>query len=184
MISQINTGFFNVLKLWPETAATSTPYSLGDVVKSTSYNSHSYKCTVAGTTGTVAPTWATTGTQLDGSVVWTVYDGKTYQVKAPQNSVTPYCTFGLLTEAPIGTFSDFESIESLTYWVNAFSDKSAADVAEVADEVMDALDNVTITATGFTSMKCVREFTGSIIWDGETNIYQVPLRYRLWLDKS
>ena len=184
MISQINVGFFNVLKLWPETAATATPYTVGDVVKSTVYNSHSYKCTVAGTTGTVAPTWATTGTQLDGSVVWSAYDGKCYQVKAPQGSSVPYVTFGLETEVPMGTFADFEAVENLTYWVNAFSDKSAADAAEIADEVMTALDDVVVSATGFTPMKCVREFTGSMIWDLETNIYQVPLRYRLLFDKS
>ncbi len=186
MISEINVGVFNVLKLWPETRADSTYYATGDVVKSTSYNSHSYKCTTAGTTGTVAPTWGTVnaGTTGDGSAVWTCYDAKTYQVKAPQNSETPYCTFGLLTEVPIGTFQDFEAIENLTYWVNAFSDKSAADVAKKADGVMDALDNAVVTATGFTNMKCVREFTGSMIWDLETNIYQVPLRYRVMLDKS
>ena len=186
MITQINTGFFNVLKLWPETAATATPYVAGDVVKSTSYNSHSYKCTIAGTTGTTAPTWGTVnaGTTADGSVVWTCYDPKTYQVKAPQGSTVPYVAFGLETEVPIGTFADFEAVESLTFWVNTFSDKSTADVAEIADEVMDALDDITVTATGYTNMKCVREFTGTIIWDIETGIYQVPMRYRVWLDKT
>ncbi len=186
MISQINVGFYDVLKLWPETKAIATPYTLGDVVKSTSYNSRSYKCTTIGTSSTIAPALGTTigGTTADGSVVWTCYDPKTYQVKAPQGSSIPYVTFGLETEMPIGTFQDFEAIENLTYWINAFSDKSAADVAEIADEVMDALDNATVTATGYSSMKCVREFTGSVIWDLETNIYQIPLRYRLWFDKS
>ncbi len=186
MLSAVNVGFYDVLKLWPETAATSTPYTLGDVVKSTSYNSHSYKCTVAGTTGTTAPTWSTTNgaTQTDGSVTWKVFDPKLYQVKAPQGSTVPYVTFGLETERPEGTFADFEAIENLTYWVNAFSDKSPADVAEMADEIMDALDNAVIAATGYTNMKCVREFTGSMIWDLETNIYQIPLRYRVMLDKT
>ena len=186
MLSAINTGFFNLLKLYPETWGANTVYAVGDFVKPTTYNDHTYLCTVAGTSGGTQPTWSTTNgaTQTDGTVTWKVFDRKCYQIKAPQNSVTPYCTFGLLTESPIGTFEDFEAIESLTYWVNAFSDKSTADVAEIADEVMDALDNAVVTATGFTNMKCVREFTGSMIWDLETNIYQVPLRYRLWLDKT
>ena len=110
--------------------------------------------------------------------------GKTYQVKATQGAKVPYVTFGLETETPIGTFADFEAIESITYWVNCFSDKSVKDVNTVADNVMSVLDNAVVTATGYTNMKCVREFTGSIIWDLETNIYQVPLRYRLWMDKS
>jgi len=157
------------------------------VVKASTYNSHSYKCTTAGTShATTEPTWSTTNgaTQTDGTVTWTVYDSKTYQVKAPQGSTVPYCTFGLLTESPIGTFADFEAIENLTFWVNAFSDKSTADLAEIADEVMDSLDDKTITATGYTSMKVVREFISSPTYDSETNIYQISLRYRVWLDKS
>ncbi len=124
------------------------------------------------------------GTSLQTKLGGSASDKKIYQVKAPQSSTAPYITFGLETEVPIGTFADFEAIESLTYWVNTFSNKSAADIADVADKVMDTLDNVVITATGYTNMKCVREFTGSPIWDLETNIYQIPLRYRLWMDKT
>jgi hypothetical protein len=187
MISATQTGFYNLLKLWPETWIQNTTYAVGDVIKATTYNSHSYKCTTAGTShATTEPTWSTTNgaTQSDGTVTWTVYDTKTYQVRAPQGSTVPYVTFGLLTESPIGTFADFEAIENLTFWVNVFSDKSTADLAEIADEVMDALDDKTITATGYTSMKVVREFISSPIWDSETNIYQINLRYRLWLSKG
>ena len=109
---------------------------------------------------------------------------KTYQVKAPQSATFPYVTFGLETDVPMGTFASQEAMESLTFWVNAFSDISTANVAGIADSVMTALDNVVLTVTGFTNMKCVREFIGSIIWDLETGIYQVPLRYRLWCDKT
>jgi len=183
MLSQINVGFYGALKLWPETWAAATTYALGDVVKPTTYASYTYKCTTAGISASSEPSWTST-TTTDGTVTWTRYDAKTYQVKAPQGSTVPYVTFGLETEVPIGTFADFEAIESLTFWVNAFSDKSTADVAEIADEVMDALDNATLTVTGYTGMKVVREFIGSMIWDGETGIYQIPLRYRLWLDKT
>uniref|UniRef100_A0A6M3L8C7 Tail protein n=1 Tax=viral metagenome TaxID=1070528 RepID=A0A6M3L8C7_9ZZZZ len=187
MISAVNTGFYNLLKLWPESSARNTVYAVGDVIKPTTYASHSYKCTTAGTShAATEPTWTTTNgnTTVDGTATFTCYDSKTYQVKSPQGSTVPYCTFGLLTESPIGTFADFEAIENLTFWVNIFSDKSTADLAEIADEVMDSLDDKTITATGYTSMKVVREFISSPIWDSETNIYQINLRYRIWLDKS
>jgi hypothetical protein len=187
LISQINVGVYNLLKLWPETWLVNTAYAVGDVVKSTSYNAHSYKCTTAGTShGTTEPTWPTTNgaTKTDNTVIWTTFDPKTYQVKAPQGSTVPYVTFGMMTESPIGTFADFEAIESLTYWVNCFSDKSTADLAEIADEVMDALDNKTLTVTGYTSMKCHREFISAPTWDDETGIFMQSLRYRLWLDKS
>ena len=187
MLSAINVGFYNALKLWPETWAAATTYVLGDIVKPTTYASHAYKCTTAGTShASTQPTWGTTngGTTTDNTVTWTTFDQKCYQVKAPQGSTVPYVCFGLETEAPIGTFADFEAVENFTYWVNAFSGVSSADVAEIADEVMDALDNATLTVTSYTSMKCVREFIGTIIWDAEANIFQVPLRYRIWLDKT
>ena len=187
MISQVNSGFYNLLKLWPETWVLNTTYTVGDVVKNTgAYNSHSYKCTVAGTSGGVEPVWSTTNgaTQVDNTVTWTVYDTKTYQVVSPQGSSVPYVTFGLLTESPIGTFDDFEAVENLTYWVNCFSDKSTADLAEMADEVMTALDDATLTVTGYTSMKCVRELISSPIYDIDTKTYQLSLRYRVWLDKT
>ena len=187
MLSAVNVGIFNVLKLWPETWVAATVYAVGDVVKASTYNSHTYLCTVAGTShATTEPTWSTTNgaTQTDGTVTWKVFDSKTYQVKAPQSSTVPYVTFGLLTESPIGTFDDFEAIENLTFWVNAFSDKSTADLAEIADEVMDSLDDKTISVTGYSSMKCQREFISSPTWDSETNIYMVSLRFRVWLDKT
>ncbi len=187
MISAVNVGFYNALKLWPETWAANTTYALGDVIKPTTYASHAYLCTTVGTShATTEPTWDTVegNTTDDGTVSWTTYDTKTYQILAPQDSVFPYVTFGAETGTPIGTFADFEAIESLTYWVNAFSDTSTADLAKIADEVMTVLDDVTLTVTGYTSMKCVREFIGSIIYDTETNVYQLPLRYRVWLDKS
>ena len=187
MISAVNVGFYNLLKLWPETTARNTAYTVGDVIKPTTYASHSYKCTTAGTShATVEPTWTTTNgnTTTDGTAVFTCYDSKTYQLKAKQADTVPYVTFGLLTESPIGTFADFEAIENLTFWVNCFSDKGVADLAEIADEVMDALDDKTLTVTGYTSMKCVREFIGSGIWDSETGIYQIPLRYRIQQSKN
>ena len=187
MISAVQTGFYNLLKLWPETSARNTAYATGDVIKPTVYASHSYKCTTAGTShASVEPTWTTTNgnTTTDGTAVFTCYDSKTYQVKAKQADTVSYVTFGLLTEAPIGTFADFEAIENLTFWVNVFSDKSAADLAEIADEVMDALDDKTITAEGYTTMKCLREFISAPTWDLETGIYMISLRYRIWLDKT
>ena len=193
MISQVNTGFYNLLKLWPGSWVTATAYTVGDVVKPTTYASHSYKCTTAGTSGATEPTWGTTngGTTADNTVTWTCYDTKTYQVKAKQGDTVPYVTFGLLTESPIGTFADFEAIENLTFWVNCFVgkksptvDPSTADLAEIADKVMNSLDDKTITVTGYTSMKVVREFISSPTWDLETEIYMQSLRYRVWLDKT
>ncbi len=108
---------------------------------------------------------------------------KTYQVKAPQSATFPYVTFGLETDMPIGTFADQGAIESLTFWVNAFSDTSTASVAGVADDIMTALDNATLTVTGYNPMKCVREFIGSTIYDLELKVFQTPLRYRVWIDK-
>ena len=187
MLSATNVGFYNALKLWPTTSARATVYAVGDMIKPTTYASHSYKCTTAGTShATVEPTWTTTNgnTTTDGTAVFTCFNSKTYQIKAPQGSTVPYVTFGPETDVPMGDFGSQTAMESLTYWVNCFSSKSAADVAEIADEVMTAVDDVTLTGiTNYTPMKCVREFTGSTIWDSETDIYMIPLRYRVWLSR-
>jgi hypothetical protein len=186
VLSNTNVGFYAKLKLWPETWVKNTAYTVGDVVKASTYNSHSYLCTVAGTShASTEPTWPTTNgtTKVDNTVTWTTYDTKTYQIKAKQGDTVPYVTFGPETDVPISTFASVTQIESLTYWVNCFSSKSAADVAEIADEVMSAVDDCTLTVTGYTPMKCVREFIGSTIWDSETDIYMIPLRYRVWLSR-
>jgi hypothetical protein len=194
VISQIQTGFYNILKLWPETSSRATVYAVGDVVKATSYNSHSYKCTTAGTShATTEPTWTTTNgnTTTDGTAVFTCFNSKTYQLKAPQGSSVPYVTFGLLTESPIGTFADFEKIEDINFWVNCFWGKraantsaSTADIANMVDDVTNALDDKTLTVTGYSHMKCVRTFTGSVTWDADTDIFMQSLRYRIWLSKD
>jgi len=186
MLSEINQGIFQSLRLYPPTWASTTAYVVGDLVKASTYNSHSYLCTVAGTSDTDEPTFPTTNgdTVSDSTVTWKAYDPKTYQSVAPQSASAPYVTFGLITETPIGDFEDFESVEDMTYYVNVFSDKSQADLATKADNVMDAMDSASIVASGFTSMKTVREFIGSLVWDMDTGVYMLPMRYRAWLDKS
>ena len=187
MLGAINTGFFNALKLWPESWVKNTAYALGDVVQPTTYTSsttptYTYKCTTAGTSGGTEPVWGTPavgGTKTDGTVTWTTYDSKTYNLKAPQGSTTPYVCFGLETDRPLGTFEDLEIIEDLTFWINAFSSISVADVSEIVDEILAVMDNASLTVSGYTSMVCRREYIGTPIWDSEALVYQVPLRYRV-----
>ena len=186
MIVQIQTAVYDRLKLWPEAWASTTAYITGDIVKASTYNSLSYECSTAGTSGASEPTWTTTeyNVQTDGTVKWVCYDPKTYNTVAPKNANVPYVSFGLLTEVPMGDFEDFEAISSLNFWINCFSSKSIADVSEITDEVMDAMDDTVVSASGFTSMKCVREFISQPTFDIETEIYQTSLRYRIWLDKT
>lgn len=186
MIKEIVTGIYERARLWPETWASHTTYSLDDVVKPTTYNNYTYVVTTAGSTVAAEPTWSVSvdDTISSGTCVFTAKDQKTYNTIAPQTAVVPYVTFGLLTESPIGDFADFESVEDLTFWVNCFASRSVADVYEMADEVMTALDDTTVSATGYTNMKCVREFISNPEYDIETGIHQVSLRYRLWMDKT
>jgi len=107
-----------------------------------------------------------------------------YNTIAISSQTPPYCTFGLLTETPVGDFNDFEAVEDLTFWVNCFASNSIAGAYTLADAVMTVLDGATVNATGYTWMKCVREFIGNAVWDEDTNIFQVPMRFRVWLDKA
>jgi hypothetical protein len=122
-------------------------------------------------------------TQLKTWETWASTTGITYNTIAPQTASFPYVTFGLITERPLGEFGDFECIEDLTFYVNCFSSKSIANVSEMADQVTDALDDKILTVSGYTSMKCNREYTGQPMYDTEQRIYQIPLRFRVWLDK-
>jgi hypothetical protein len=57
---------------WGTSAATSTAYSVGQVVRPASANGYLYRCVVAGTSGGSAPSWSTVpGRETsDGTVVW------------------------------------------------------------------------------------------------------------------
>jgi len=107
-----------------------------------------------------------------------------YQLLADPSATPPYVTYGLLTETPVGDFDDFEAVEDLTFWVNCFASTSAKSAYTLADAVMTVLDGATVNATGYTGMKCVREFIGSAVIDEITKIIQIPTRYRLWMDKT
>ncbi len=188
MLKEIVAGFHGAIKLWPETWTINTVYTLGDVVKPTTYNSHTYKVTIAGTShATTEPTWVTTNgaTQTDGTVTWTCCDEKCFEAVAKQSSSVPYVVYGLETERPDGTLSDFSKYENFNFWVNCFSNVSQTDVKEIADEVLTSLDNTALTVTGFTSLKCQHTFIGSLIVDTTTTyIYQIPMRFIVKLDKS
>lgn len=80
------------LALCKEVWAAASAYSLGDLVVGAT---GVYECTTAGTSGATEPTWPTSGTVTDGTVVWTFryataralqadnYTGKAYQYAIP-----------------------------------------------------------------------------------------------------
>ena len=186
MINAINAGIYNALKLWPETWTADTAYALGDIVKPTSYANHTYKCTTAGTSdSTTEPVWGTTngGTTADNDVIWTTCDAKCYNTMAPQIDNMPCVIFGVDALTPLGTFADPAAIESIILQVSCFSGISPADVAEIADEVSDAMDTA-LSITGYTVMRCSRDYIGTVIWDSVTKTYQIKLRFKLLLDKT
>ena len=106
-----------------------------------------------------------------------------YHIIAPQTASLPYVTFGLETDVPMGEFGNLEAIEDLTFWVNCFSNTGQKAVGVLADLVLAVMDDATLSITGYTHLVCRREFIGTIIYDLETGIFQVPLRYRVWENK-
>ena len=108
---------------------------------------------------------------------------KIYHIIARQNVTVPYITFGLLTDIPIGDFNDPTTIENTTWWFNVFSKTGSKNAGTIAGYVMAVLDNATLTVAGYNALECLREYIGSPIYNIETQIYQIPLRYRIWINK-
>ncbi len=109
---------------------------------------------------------------------------KLYHVIARQKITVPYITFGLLTDIPMGTFASPRAIDDSTWWFNVFSKTGGAKKAgTIAGLLTAVLDNASLTVVGYTALKCVFDFMGNDIYDPQTEIFQIPLRYRIWVDK-
>lgn len=98
---QLFMGYISCNWVWPRDWVASTSYSLGDI---RSGNGTVYICTTAGTSGSTRPS-VTTGTEVDGTVTWTVYR-EPYLV-APSNS--------LLSDNDLCLFDDDMMIEGMRW---------------------------------------------------------------------
>jgi len=109
---------------------------------------------------------------------------KIYHVIARQNVTVPYVTFGLLTGDPIGTFTSPRAVDDTMWWFNVFSKIGSKNAGEIVGYLSDVLDGASLTVAGYTALKCVYNFMGSDIYDLDTGIYQIPLRYWIQVDKT
>lgn len=119
-------------------------------------------------------------TALSGSPT----DKKIYNTLAPQNATLPYIVFGHLTDNPEGVMQNLGRREEMTFYVNVFSNTSIENTMDIVDLVKTAMDDSDLTITGYTHMKCMREYVGSVILDMMDNIYQIPMRYLVWACKN
>ena len=109
---------------------------------------------------------------------------KIYHIIARQQEAVPYITYGIVTDTPIGTFADPRAVDESFWWVNVFSKTGQKNVGELAGYVTDVLDNASLTVAGYSALACLFDFMGADIYDPETEIFQVPLRYRILVDKN
>lgn len=109
---------------------------------------------------------------------------KIYHIIARQKIATPYITFGMITDNPMGTFASPRAIDDTTWWFNVFSKTGSKDAGTITGYLTDVLDNASLTIVGYSSLKCVLDFMGSPIYHDDTETYQIPLRYRIWADKN
>ena len=104
---------------------------------------------------------------------------KIYHVIARQGESVPYVTFGLLDASSIGTFANPRAIDVTVWWFNVFSKTGSKDAGTIAGYLSAVLDNANLAVAGYTAMKCVYDYMGSDIYDPDTGIFQIPLRYRI-----
>jgi len=109
---------------------------------------------------------------------------KCFHIIAPQGTTFPYITFGQITNIPIGTFKNTSAIEDESWWFNVFSKVGSTDAGDILDALTDVLDDTTLTVTGYTNLVCSREYVGAIRYTPETGTYQIPARYKIWIDKN
>jgi len=109
---------------------------------------------------------------------------KLYHVIAPQTAVLPYITYGLLTDYPMGDFDSQVTIEDSTWWINVFSKTGSKDAGTISKNMHSVLDNASLTVTGYKALDCEREFIGTVLYNIETEVYQVPHRYRIRINKT
>jgi hypothetical protein len=119
-------------------------------------------------------------TKLSGSVS----DYKIYNTIAKQSATLPYIVFGVLTDTPQGVLNNLSAMEDMTFSVTIFTSTSVENCLEIADLVKTAMDDVSLTITGYTFMKCMREFTGNVNFDSDSKVYQLAMRYRVWASKD
>lgn len=113
-------------------------------------------------------------------------DKKIYNVIARQDATFPYIVIGFLTGIPMGVFRDLEDMEDCTIYINIFSDSgSALEAGEILDLVKAVLDDADLTISGYTNdMVCRREFIGAVTYDLDTQVWKIPLRYRIIAEKN
>ena len=111
-------------------------------------------------------------------------DKKIYHIVAPQASVKPYIVFGVLTDTPRSHLIDTAHAEVMTFYVNIFTITSPANAQQISDLVSAGLDSQEITIIGYYSMACYREFTSNIIYDPDSKVFQLSMRFRIMGMKS
>ena len=113
-------------------------------------------------------------------------DKKIYNVIARQDASFPYIVIGFLTGVPIEVFRELDAVEDCTVYVNIFSDSgSAKEAGEILDLVKAVLDDDDLTITGYTNdMVCKREFIGAVTYDIDTQVWMIPMRYRIIAEKN
>ena len=125
-------------------------------------------------------------TPLQDKIGGSSSDRKIYNVIARQDASFPYITIGFLTGVPMGVFGDLTDMEDCTVYVNIFSDSgSAKEAGEILDLVKAVLDDADLTITGYANdLWCKREFVGATIYDMDTKVWQIPMRYRILAEKD
>jgi hypothetical protein len=112
----------------------------------------------------------------------TAVSGRFYNSYAPDKEVFPYCIFRVISEVP-DVYFDNSTVETCIVQFDIYSQNiSSAEVYNIYDYMCALLDECTLSVTGYTHIRMMRELS-ELVFDSADTVWQYIVRYRIEIYK-